>query len=638
MDKLPGEIILNITNYLPASCITRLNLVSKRFHELASDNELWRKLCFDESNSPAARRRDPAPPKPIPERPIFELQRAVVNAGVGGVARPHTSTNGTGATGDGRSTLGGSGHANDGLRAKATSLRQENLRGGRGIASWDPTVPGEKIDWYSEYIARHAPLHLHWLQQPEGRLHGSRETLEVRGLGLLNDSTLLAPLDDGSVCFWDIGQDSASSSGRITARSRPGLLSFDNGKPGREWQKSTPSSAKIRMPGTGVVESVSIDRGRNKAYFAVQSGLNEVDLTTLQISAYDRYPQPISVLSEAADPTPLTVGTTQALYIHDPRVGQNSRTPTTNIKQHMRQNSDLYRIHANDPDYSMFSQSSPLAILHREPDTIHAAGRFPSILTYDRRFFPQVASTIYSGARLSCITSVPCASVTTAITTTTSITTSSSSSSSTTTTPTGSALAAAGEYNGKGSLELYPLSPRGHRLAGEATRNRTSASSSKCLSLTAHGTRMLFSDSDGMLKWVERNGSTLVRKWNINTCSSSSSSSADTPEPAVLPSRGGLFNAEVNEGDVARKLLPITAEANGRVGLWTGEKVGVLSFGNTRRVVDGKGNNKQEGVGVEGEEVESSSSHEQRDYYARMMRRALERQADEVRFVRAFGF
>ena len=479
-------------------------------------------------------------------------------------------------------------------RSRLTSQR-EDRRGFDGIASWDPAVPGEKVDWYLEYVARHASLSLEWLQQPEGKLNGRKERLEVRGMSLLDENTLLTPLDDGSVCFWDIDPDSTSL-GKITARSRPGVLSFDNGRRGCEWQESYPSSSKIRMPSSGIIESVSIDKNRNKAYFAVQSGLNEIDLETLQITAYDRFPLPISVLSGAADPTPLTVGTTQAIHIHDPRIGQNSRTPATNIQQYTQKHSDFHRIHTNDPDTAILSQPLPLSILHREPEMIHIAGRFPSILTYERRFFPQVASTIHSGARLSCITTIP--------------------------SNTGSTLAAAGEYNGKGSLELYPLYSPYYRPGAEGTRNRTSASKSKCLSLTAHGTRVLFSDSDGMLKWVERDGSTIVRRWNINTYST-----ADAPEPAVP--MDGIFNAEVSEGDVARKLLSVNEKANSDVLVWTGERVGLLSFGRKARAETGMD------FGVQGEGSEAAGD-EERDY-GRMMRHALERQADEVRFVRGLG-
>ena len=73
------------------------------------------------------------------------------------------------------------------------------------MADWDPSYPGERVDWYGECIARHAPLSMSWLEQPVDRIHGSQEKREIRGLGLLgahDDCLVAAPLDDGSVCLW----------------------------------------------------------------------------------------------------------------------------------------------------------------------------------------------------------------------------------------------------------------------------------------------------------------------------------------------------------------------------------------------------------------------------------------------------
>ena len=487
----------------------------------------------------------------------------------------------------------------------------------QAMASWDPVYPGEKVDWYNEYIARHAPLSLSWLQQPFNDSNGAREKLESRGLGLFEDGrehVIVAPLEDGSVCLWNIGADDKAPDdrdGQIMTRSRPGLLSV-NGPGGSTWQSPTKSRAK--MTSTGVVECVSIDKIRNKAYFAVQSGLNEVDLSTFQISAYDRYPFSISALSEATHPIPLTVGTTLSLHIHDPRLGNNGRVSSYtyfservdfegNIASNPSLQNDFHRINSGDNsqiDYATLFHPAPLSILHLNPSsTIYVAGRFPSILTYDRRFFPKLTSTIHSGARLCSITSLP--------------------------TPNHPTLAAAGEYNGKGSLELYPIaptstpdSPPNNSTNAQPTRNRTSASRSKLLSLAPHGTRLVFSDSDGQLKWVERDGSTLVRRWNINTYSTS-------PDDPITT--GGIFNNDLSEGDVARKLLPVSFKERSEMLLWTGEKIGVLGFRKDPRFSFGKNVEEEKG---------SMDGLDERDY-GRMMRTALERQADEVRFVRGLG-
>ena len=491
----------------------------------------------------------------------------------------------------------------------------------RAIDSWNPAYPDEKVDWYDEYIARHAPLSMSWLEQPFSEQNGLREKSETKGLGLFEDhgdNMVVAPLDDGSVCLWNIGRGDAAPNvrdGRIMARSRPGLLSI-NGSNGGSSQASI--NPKAKTTSTGVVECVSVDRVRNKAYFAVHSGLHEVDLTTLQISSYEQYPSEITALSEASHPVPLTVGTRLSLHLHDPRSSNNGGFPTcgdsdrldtsANVApEHGHSTTDFHRLSTGDSlwvDYTPLFHFAPLSILHLNPgSTIFAAGRFPSILIYDRRYFPKPTSSLHSGARLCSIASLP--------------------------NPDHPTLAAAGEYNGKGSLELYPLKtpsdPRPSDMIPEPTRNRTSASRSKLLSLTPHGTRLLFSDSDGKLKWVERDGSTLVRQWNINTFDSSLS---DTES-----SGSGIFHAHVNEGEVARKLLPVDTGARSEVCVWTGEKIGVLGFRDKPRFsfgVDADGGTRTPDGSSDGESVDER-------HYGRMMRRALERQADEVRFVRGLG-
>lgn len=566
-----------------------MHLVSKHLYKITRDNELWKRFCLDDSHSGIGRRRRDfldGLTIPIQEPRVFELQRAVAR----------------------------SGNSNASQKAETAMTR--------ATASWDPTYPDEKADWYGEYIARHAPLSISWAEQPFSEQIGFREKLETRGLGTFKDNDeniVIAPLDDGSICFWNIGDEDAAPKpqhGRIMARSKPGLLS-DNGLRGSISQNLT--SPRAKMTYNGVVECVSVDRTRNKAYFAVQSGLNEVDLTTLQISSHDRYPLPITALSEAAHPVPLTVGTSRSLHLHDPRLGNNGGSPTSwisdrvdtnaNIVQDFRYSTtDFHRLSSGDSlqaDYATLFHPSPLSILHLNPSsTICVAGRFPSILMYDRRYFPKLSSTIHSGARLSSIVSLP--------------------------TPDYPTIAAAGEYNGKGSLEIYPLESVSAASSSDAmpepTRNRTSASGSKLLSLTPHGIRLLSSDSDGQLKWVERDGSTLVRRWNINSLGCLDSSVGDSQGD-----RTGIFNANPNEGDVVRKLLPVGPGARSEVCLWTGEKIGVLGFKGNPRFDFGE----QDGTCTPGGSSDGEITDERE--YGRMMRIALERQADEVRFVRGLG-
>jgi len=62
----------------------------------------------------------------------------------------------------------------------------------------------------------------------------------------------------------------------------------------------------------------------------------------------------------------------------------------------------------SSPNYAPLYQPGPLSILHLSSSgddwdgngDIYVAGRFPSILNYDRRYFPKLRGTIHSGARL----------------------------------------------------------------------------------------------------------------------------------------------------------------------------------------------------------------------------------------------
>jgi hypothetical protein len=136
-------------------------------------------------------------------------------------------------------------------------------------ANWDPVFPGEKVDWYNEYITRHAPISTSWLQQPRNRESPEKEYLEVRGVALYTppgdaESTLsVAPLDDGSLCLWDVN-GSRGRKGAIWQRSKPGILSVDP-------HPQAGPSRRSKMVSTGVTECISIDNFRNRAYVAVQS-------------------------------------------------------------------------------------------------------------------------------------------------------------------------------------------------------------------------------------------------------------------------------------------------------------------------------------------------------------------------------
>ncbi|KAL8939983.1 MAG: hypothetical protein Q9216_003060 [Gyalolechia sp. 2 TL-2023] len=632
MDKLPAELILHIAYYLDAFDIAKLHLGCRRLHEITRDKEFWRQRCFEDSRSAAVQKRldiQFIAPGLIQEHArLLEFQRR---------ARALSLTSGLGNK---------TGESPDDRRSERT----------RALANWDPSYTNEEVDWYEEYLARHAPISMSWLQQPvDAQRHENRE---IRGLGRYDrgDGPLMvAPLDDGTLTIWNVGkQDVAehTKGGSIIARSRPRLFST--------CKNAARGSSFISPPtqfGPNIVECLSVDQVRNKAYVAVLNELNEVDLETLQISDRSRYPSLISALSDAVHPVPLTVATTNSLHLHDPRERSSAcrseddhtvsvERNTAALPQSPRDKGDLQNDFQSDlynvltgggpGTCAPLSQPGPLSIRHLPSASgeyeasdgyICVAGRFPSILTYNRRMFPRIQSTIHSGSRLASMTSLPHPLLY-------------SRSNPPSNPDTAHTLIACGEYNGKGSLELYPFSTSGQpdpplpsssysSLAESPSaavlpyQNRTSASSSKLLSVSPHGTRIVFSDGDGGLKWVERDGHSLVRRWNINAYTSSAISLSSNPDTPGFVKK--LF-ANGQEGDVARKVLPVGPweDSRGEIAVWTGERIGVLGYRPKPRFEwEWEWGDQEEGT--------------EEKVYAGRMRRALATQAEEVRFVRGLG-
>lgn len=490
-------------------------------------------------------------------------------------------------------------------------------------ANWDPSYQSDNIDWYSEYIARHAVLSTSWLRQPRA---DDGMKLEIRGLAYKNSDEMkivIAPLSDNSVRLWDVSPSDgpiASGDGCIIAKSKAGLLRASNS----EYCASNYSSGKADA---NTVECVSVDHVRGRAYFAVGNGLSEIDLATLSLVSHLEFESPIAALSEISHGVPLTVATSPSLHMYDPRVAHHGvfNSPLSGNPQHtIHYSSFLPRPHKNNfrvlpSQMSLYGPPQrPLAVVHlpgsngihdAHHGAIYVAGRDPSILVYDRRIFPKLGYTIHSGAHLSSLAIM--AQPTPAL-------------------ATGDAqckIIACGEYKGKGSLELYEPShlsiSSSSKKAPLCFKNRTSASSSKLLSASAHGLRILFSDCNGILKWVERDGRTLVRHWNINQS-----------QPHTAPR--GIFTSSrhVRHEDehVARKLLRTgdASSSDDAVLFWTGEKIGRVDFRSKPK------NGTDEGkVGEEEEELDMMA--EDAEAYQDRMRRALDRQANDVRFVRGLG-
>ena len=112
---------------------------------------------------------------------------------------------------------------------------------------------------------------MNWLQAPRISDGGYQTAIEARGVALYTPDdgadgvgTMMAvsPLDNGSVCLWDVN-GTRGRQGGILAKSNKDILFIDG--PGSQ---NTRRSKRID---TGVTECVSVNHRDNKAFFAVQS-------------------------------------------------------------------------------------------------------------------------------------------------------------------------------------------------------------------------------------------------------------------------------------------------------------------------------------------------------------------------------
>jgi hypothetical protein len=663
--------------------LTTLQLVSRGFHNLARDNGFWRLRCLLESSFLEALDR---------RRRLFLLTdrdarqqaaRARHSNGAAGPFGAALSTNGnnTLAALDGGPDEDSSSSSRPRYTTPATapssvfsSAEATERERVRIMANWDPCFPSERVSWYDEYIQRHGPVVVNWMQHAYDKEPASpADFVEARGVALYypdGDSreTVLAvsPLDDGSVCLWDVG-GTRGKRGAIVARSRPGILFIDG--PGADNRR------RSKRIDSGVTECVSVDSRLHRAFFAVQSrkfsllsgklagvcgwltvrvDLIEVDLRRLSVVDCESFTWSITALSAASPTVPLTVGTSLGIHLHDyrsrkkPRIDQGESIDgfdRMGAKQFYERS--LRHIFDDEPlpPYAPLSQPGPLSILHlQQPgqhvdlsDDIYVAGRFSNILHYDRRMFPSIKGSIHSGARLCSMTSLPYPFSTLGSELRRKGELSLEQVEASKAVAGGRTLIACGEYNTKGSLELYGLTPsesahaaRPGGLQDSTLKNRQTSSHSKLLSVVTHGTRIAFSDGSGYIKWFERDGFTEVRRCRIGH-----SERSQTPS---------IFASMPGSDDIARKLLPTRpatageAAANGggcgRVNdndllFWTGEKLGLVTFSARPGFAAEDFETPVEAADAEAMVVQSE--------YSERMRRALEMQADDVRFVRNLG-
>ncbi|KAK0871229.1 hypothetical protein LTR87_012975 [Friedmanniomyces endolithicus] len=612
MDRLPEEVILHILGFLKVPDIVHLQAVSSRYLALGRDNALWKTECFVDSRAESLRRRNML--LGMQDVRIAELRNAVT-----ALPGPHLTAWDV-------SQLRGSPQP----RASNDPAAEARIQRARAFANWEPGYPDERLDYYDEYVHRHAPVKVAWLDLPKAQASDKEEYREATGCATLdgedgNVNHLVAPLDDGSICIWDVSNRSTSMAGgrgRLTAQSRPGLLT---GTPPDDTEKS-----HIMMTETGAVES-----------------LHEVDINTLQLVSTKTYPWPITALSEAKQTTPLTIGTNWTVHLHDPRDSAlTSPPPTTNPEL---LNPSTTSSHAT------LAQPGPLSILH-DPSpnpSIWLAGRFTSLLHYDRRAFPRLLNTLHSGARIASLSSLPYPLIPQSLDLVRNPETGLSALAVARSSP-GTTILAAAEYKGKGSLELYGL-PR-----VQPYQNRQTASASKLLAVAPHGGRIVFSDGDGNLKWVERDGFSHVRTFNINEALPNGSGGGGQEVSGEDASADGIWSSTAGgmpgQGDIVQKITPMhpvfasstgTGAASGlgerqrqdvnqsNLLLWTGDgRLGVLGFGPGNPLGEDQW---REEVGVAAESTEQRAKGDAERQYGMAMRRALERNADEVRFVRGLG-
>lgn len=625
MDKLPDELVAHIISFLDTFQAVKTQHVSRRFLRLARDNSYWKSRCFADSRG----RRRKGELFAAQDASLAELRNAMMGISSNGIIKEDSDT-----------------HA-------------ESRAHQRAIANWDPSYPAERLDYYQSYITRNAPIApIGWLQLPPLHDNQRSQTVhEATGIGALSFDVeetangVVAPLEDGSICMWDVGsqaRDGSGHRGRLLGRSAPGLLS---GLSTEADKTKLLAQSKTVMTETGAVECVSIDSTRRRGFFAVQNKLHEVDLATFQIISQETYPFAITALSEAKHSVPVTVGTNSTVHIHDSR----SNTFVPNANDSIR----CELISGPTIRHAVLAQPGPLSILHHsdgllDNDSIWVAGRFTPLLVYDRRFFPRLLGTVHSGARISCLASLPHPHIPRSLDLLSnpdaSIANLQAAKS-----VSGTTLLAAGVYKGKGSLELYGIGPstpkNGTSLTTSSYQNRQTASSSKLLSVASHNASIVYSDGDGNLKWVERDGSTPIRSHNINEdLPERSFNQAQTLAQHQNASDQGIWSSSASEipgqGDIAQKIITTNSESSTSYSrqmgarrdvntadllIWTGDgRIGLLGFGHScpiqAEVLEEKARSAEE-MALEDAERQLEGT----------LRRALVRQANEARIMQRLG-
>lgn len=283
-----------------------------------------------------------------------------------------------------------------------------------------------------------------------------------------------------------------------------------------------------------------------------------------------------------------------------------------------------------------------MSIVHTDPHAIHVAGRFTSILHYDRRAWPRIAGTTFSGARLSALAFLPYPHIPRAWQTDSF----SALKRAAAKRAPGLTLIAAGEYRGKGSLELYGCGDSSAAAPGDPPvehfyRNRQTAAASRLLSVAMHGTRIVASDADGNLKWMERDGVSVVRTFNINAADSTPSLH---PHARIDVTRLEYEQTPTDAEDIVRKIIPrcpvggmssVGPMVRDDLVLWTGDgRLGLVGVG---AMGENDVDEEAEALHVEALDAEAQAREQQERQYGLGMRKILEAQANAARFMPGLG-
>jgi hypothetical protein len=223
--------------------LAKLQQVSRSFQQICLDDDIWKTLCFEDSpwRQQLANRRAAARPRASDDQLRVDDDREPVDI---------LQT-----------------HAQQQLTQRAQRLQD--------MANWDPSYHGERVSWYNEYIQREGPASVNWLEAPRLNDRGLEAIIETRGVAMyaphdgsdgIGTKLAVAPLDDGSVCLWDIN-GSRGRKGAILARGPPEMLYSEStaGQCGR---------ARAEKIDSSIADRVVVDNTHHKAYIAIQNSMS----------------------------------------------------------------------------------------------------------------------------------------------------------------------------------------------------------------------------------------------------------------------------------------------------------------------------------------------------------------------------